>query len=199
VPTQEKVDTIEDFKTRLDGAKTVLVTEYRGLTVQQLSDLRKQLRGVSASYKIIKNRLAKLAMTDSDLSKLGPHLKGPTGMVISKEDPVAVAKALHIFARTNQALAIKAGFIEGQVLPPADLKALSELPTKDAIRSQIIGAIQGPLAQLVGLLQATQRDLAYVLAERGKNAPAEEAAPEAAAPATAAATEPAATEPAATS
>jgi len=204
VPTQEKVETIEDFKTRLDGAKTVLVTEYRGLTVQQLSDLRKQLRGVSASYKIIKNRLAKLAMTDSDLSKLGPHLKGPTGMVISKEDPVAVAKALHTFARTNQALAIKAGFIEGQVLPPADLKALSELPTKDAIRSQIIGAIQGPLAQLVGLLQATQRDLAYVLAERGKNAPAEEAAPEAAAPeaaapATAAATEPAATEPAATS
>jgi large subunit ribosomal protein L10 len=199
VPTQEKVETIEDFKTRLDGAKTVLVTEYRGLTVQQLSDLRKQLRGVSASYKIIKNRLAKLAMTDSDLSKLGPHLKGPTGMVISKEDPVAVAKALHTFARTNQALAIKAGFIEGQVLPPADLKALSELPTKDAIRSQIIGAIQGPLAQLVGLLQATQRDLAYVLAERGKNAPAEEAAPEVAAPATAAATEPAATEPAATS
>ena len=203
MPTQEKVDTIEDFKTRLDGAKTVLVTEYRGLTVQQLSDLRKQLRGVSASYKIIKNRLAKLAMTDSDLSKLGPHLKGPTGMVISKEDPVAVAKALHTFARTNQALAIKAGFIEGQVLPPADLKALSELPTKDAIRSQIIGAIQGPLAQLVGLLQATQRDLAYVLAERGKNAPAEAAAPEAAAPeaaapATAAATEPAATEPAAT-
>ena len=193
MPTQEKVETIEDFKTRLDGAKTVLVTEYRGLTVQQLSDLRKQLRGVSASYKIIKNRLAKLAMTDSDLSKLGPHLKGPTGMVISKEDPVAVAKALHTFARTNQALAIKAGFIEGQVLPPADLKALSELPTKDAIRSQIIGAIQGPLAQLVGLLQATQRDLAYVLAERGKNAPAEEAAPEAAAPATAAATEPAAT------
>ena len=192
MPTQEKVETIEDFKTRLDGAKTVLVTEYRGLTVQQLSDLRKQLRGVSASYKIIKNRLAKLAMTDSDLSKLGPHLKGPTGMVISKEDPVAVAKALHTFARTNQALAIKAGFIEGQVLPPADLKALSELPTKDAIRSQIIGAIQGPLAQLVGLLQATQRDLAYVLAERGKNAPAEEAAPEAAAPATAA-TESAAT------
>jgi large subunit ribosomal protein L10 len=176
VPTQEKVETVAEFKTRLDGAKTVLVTEYRGLTVRQLSDLRKQLRGVSASYKIIKNRLAKLAMTDSDLSKLGPHLKGPTGMVISKEDPVAVAKALHTFARTNQALAIKAGFIEGQILPPADLKALSELPTKDAIRAQIIGAIQGPLAQLVGLLQATQRDLAYVLSERGKNAPAEEAA-----------------------
>jgi large subunit ribosomal protein L10 len=190
VPTQEKVETVEEFKSRLDGAKTVLVTEYRGLTVRQLSDLRKQLRGVSASYKIIKNRLAKLAMTDSDLSKLGPHLKGPTGMVISKEDPVAVAKALHTFARTNQALAIKAGFVEGQVLPAAQLKALSELPTKEAIRAQIIGAIQGPLAQLVGLLQAAPRELAYVLSERGKNAPAEAAAP---ATATATATETATT------
>ena len=173
MPTQEKVETLEDFKSRLDGVKTVLVTEYRGLTVQQLSDLRKQLRGVSAQYKIVKNRLAKLAMTDDGLVQLHPHLKGPTGMVLSKEDPVVVAKALHTFARTNQALAIKAGFVEGQVLPPAELKALSELPGKDAIRSQIIGAIQGPLAQLVGLLQGAQRDLAYVLAERGKNAPAE--------------------------
>jgi len=173
VPTQEKIETLEDFKSRLDGVKTVVVTEYRGLTVQQLSDLRKQLRAVSAQYKIVKNRLAKLAMTDGDLSKLHPHLKGPTGMVISKEDPVAVAKTLHSFAKTNQALAIKAGLVDGVVLPPAELKALSELPTKDAIRAQIIGAIQGPLAQLVGLLQASQRDIAYVLAERGKTAPAE--------------------------
>lgn len=187
MPTHEKVETIEDLKRRLDGVRTVVVTEYRGLTVLQLSNLRKQLRGVSAQYKIVKNRLAKLAMTDSDLAKLGPYLKGPTGMVISKEDPVAVARTLHNFAKTNQALAIKAGFVEGQVLPPADLKALSELPTKDAIRSQIIGAIEGPLAQLVGLLQATQRDIAYVLSERGKSAPADTAAPDAAAPATTAA------------
>ena len=178
MPTQEKIDTLEDFKSRLDGVKTVVVTEYRGLTVQQLSDLRKQLRAVSAQYKIVKNRLAKLAMTDGELSQLHPHLKGPTGMVISKEDPVAVAKALHSFAKTNQALAIKAGLVDGQVLPPAELKALSELPTKDAIRAQIIGTIQGPLVQLVGLLQASQRDIAYVLAERGKNAPAETEQPQ---------------------
>jgi len=74
VPTQEKIETLENFKSRLDGVKTVVVTEYRGLTVQQLSDLRKQLRAVSAQYKIVKNRLAKLAMTDGDLSKLHPHL-----------------------------------------------------------------------------------------------------------------------------
>ena len=179
MPTQEKVETVEDLKTRLRGVKTVLLTEYRGLSVAQLSDLRKQLRSVSAEYKIVKNRLARLALS-SDLSSVGTHLKGPTGMILSREDAVAVAKTLHTFAKTNTALVIKAGYVEGQMLEPAGLKALADLPSKDALRSAIIGALQGPLAQIVGLLTAPQRDLVYVLEERGKMAPpaaAAEAAP----------------------
>jgi len=103
VPTQEKVENVEDLKRRLSGVKTVLLAEYRGLSVQQLSDLRKQLRAVSAEYKVVKNRLAKLALS-KDLAGVKSLLKGPTGMIISREDPVAVAKALHTFAKTNQAL-----------------------------------------------------------------------------------------------
>jgi len=170
VPTQAKVVAVEDLKTRFTGVKTVVLTEYRGLTVQQLSDLRKQLRAVSAEYKVVKNRLARLAVASSELKGLSGHLKGPTGLIISKQDPVAVAKALHAFARTNQALAIKAGFVEGQVLPPAELKALADLPSKDALRSQLVGALQGAMAQLVGLLSAPQRELVYVLQQRGKDA-----------------------------
>lgn len=177
MPTQEKVETVEEFRTSLDGVTTVLLTEYRGLTVQQISELRKQLRGVSAEYKVIKNRLARLAMGTSKLEGLHEHLKGPTGIVLSKQDPVAVAKTIHTFARTNQALAIKVGYVEGQVLPATGLRALADLPSKETLRSQIVGAVQGPLAQLVGLLAAPQRELAYILAERGKNA--EAAAPEA--------------------
>jgi large subunit ribosomal protein L10 len=169
VPTQEKVERVEDLRRRLSGVKTVLLAEYRGLTVQQLSDLRKQLRSVSAEYKVVKNRLAKLALSP-DLAGVKGLLKGPTGMIISKADPVAVAKALHAFARTNQALVIKAGYVEGQMLQPAGLKALADLPSKEALRAQIVGAIQGPLAQLVGLLQAPQRELVYVLSQRGKDA-----------------------------
>jgi len=169
VPTQEKVESVADLRRRLSGVKTVLLAEYRGLTVQQLSDLRKQLRSVSAEYKVVKNRLAKLALSP-DLAGVKGLLKGPTGMIISKADPVAVAKALHAFARTNQALVIKAGYVEGQMLQPAGLKALADLPSKEALRAQIVGAIQGPLAQLVGLLQAPQRELVYVLSQRGKDA-----------------------------
>ena len=105
MPTQEKIESVEELKSRLSGVKTVLLAEYRGLTVQQLSELRKQLRSVSAEYKVVKNRLAKLALS-KDLAGVQVLLKGPTGMVISKHDPVAVAKALHTFARTNQALVI---------------------------------------------------------------------------------------------
>jgi large subunit ribosomal protein L10 len=176
VPTQEKVETIEDLKTRLGGVNTVMLAEYRGLTVHQLSDLRKQLRAVSAEYKIVKNRLARLALA-GNLAPLAPQLKGPTGLVLAKGDPVSVAKALQTFARTNQALVVKVGIVDGQMLEPAGLKALADLPSREALRAQIVGAITGPLTQLVSLLQAPHRELVYVLSQRGKAAEAEASNP----------------------
>ena len=170
MPTQEKIEAVEDLKARLDGVKTVLLTEYRGLTVQQISELRKQLRAVSAEYKVVKNRLAKIAVSASELEVLKPQLTGPIALVVSKDDPVAVTKAVSTFARTNQALTIKGGYVDGQFMQPDALKALSELPSKEALRAQLVGAISGPLTQLVSLLQAPQRELAYILAERGKDA-----------------------------
>ncbi len=173
MPTQEKVAAVEELKTRLGGAKAVVLTEYRGLTVQQLSELRRQLRAVSAQYKVVKNRLARLAVSSSDLKVLAPKLTGPTGIVVSREDPVAVAKTLAAFIKANQALAIKGGYIDGQSVDPGALKALADLPSREALRSQLVGALQGPLALLVGLLTAPQRELAFILAERGKAAAAE--------------------------
>jgi large subunit ribosomal protein L10 len=173
VPTQEKVTAVEDLKTRFVGVKTVVLTEYRGLTVQELSELRKQLRAVSAQYKVVKNRLARLAIASSALEGLGTHLTGPTAIILSKEDPVAVAKALHAFARAHQALAIKAGYVEGQMLPPSELKALADLPSRDALRAQLVGSIQGVLATLVGLINAPHRELVYILEQRGAAAAAE--------------------------
>jgi large subunit ribosomal protein L10 len=167
VPTQEKIAALADLKSRLDGVKTVVLTEYRGLTVHQLSELRKQLRAVSAEYKVVKNRLARLAIKSSRLEGLSSHLTGPTGVILSREDPVA--KALHSFARVNQALAIKAGFVEGQMLPPAELKALADLPSREQLRGQLVGVIHGILSRLVGVLAAPQRELVYILQQRGNS------------------------------
>lgn len=168
MPTREKVAAIEELKERLDGVKTVVLTEYRGLTVQQLSELRRQLRAVSAQYKVVKNRLAKIAVASTELEALTRHLSGPTGMIVSREDPVAVAKALQGFSRTNQALTVKVGIVEGRVLEAGGIKALADLPPRDALRGQLVGVIEGPLAQLVGLLTAPQRELVSVLEQRGK-------------------------------
>jgi large subunit ribosomal protein L10 len=170
VPTQEKIAAVDDLKQRLVGVKTVLLTEYRGLTVQQISELRKQLRAVSAQYKVVKNRLAKIAISSSELEVLRPQLTGPVALIVSKDDPVAVAKAVSTFARTNQAFTVKGGYVDGRLMPPEGLKTLAELPSKEALRAQLVGAISGPLTQLVSLLLAPQRELAYVLAERGKGA-----------------------------
>jgi len=170
VPTQAKVESVEALKERLGTAKTVVLTEYRGLSVRQLSDLRKQLKGAAAEYKVVKNRLARLAVKGSDLDALGVHLKGPTGLVFTKQDPAAVAKVLQAFVRTNPQLQIKLGLVEGKVVQPAELKALADLPSKGQLRSQIVGALQGPMAQLVSLLQASLREIVYVLEARGKGA-----------------------------
>jgi large subunit ribosomal protein L10 len=166
VPTQEKIDSLEDLKTRLRGVKTAVLTEYRGLTVSQLSDLRRQLKAASAMYKVVKNRIAKLAVADSALNGLAPHLTGPTAIVLAAEDPVAVAKALQAFAKTNQQLLVKAGYVEGRVLPAQELRALADLPSRDALRAQLVASVQGPLSQLVSILTAPQRELVYVLEQR---------------------------------
>jgi len=170
VPTQEKTETVTALKERLGAANTAVLTEYRGLTVRQLSDLRKQLKATAAEYRVVKNRLARLAVKDSALGPLAPHLKGPTGVVLTKQDPVGVAKTLQAFVRANPALTIKVGIVEGKVLEAPELKALADLPSKDALRAQLVGAVQGPLSQLVSLLTALHQELARVLEARSKGA-----------------------------
>lgn len=169
----ENTASVEELKKRFAGVQTAVLTEYRGLTVRQLSDLRKQLRGASAEYKVVKNRLARIAVKGSPLDGLGKHLTGPTGVAYTLKDPVPVAKALQAFVRNNPALTIKVGLIEGKVLEPAALKSLADLPSKDALRAQIVGAVQGPMGQIVTLLTAVQGELARVLEARSKQGAAE--------------------------
>ena len=173
MPSAAKAESVEQLKERFDGVQAAVLTEYRGLTVKQISDLRKQLKGAAAEYKVLKNRLAKIAVRGGALDSLAPHLKGPTGIAYTRQDPVAVAKALQAFVRTNPQLTIKVGLVEGNVVAPEALRSLADLPSKDVLRSQIIGAIEGPMSQIVSLLQAPMRELAYVLSERGKGAAAE--------------------------
>jgi large subunit ribosomal protein L10 len=173
VPNAENTESVAELKERFAGVQTAVLTEYRGLTVRQLSDLRKQLKGASAEYKVVKNRLARIAIKDSALDGLGKHLTGPTGVAYTRHDPVSVAKALQAFVKNNPALTIKVGVVEGKVLEPSALKSLADLPSKEALRAQLVGALQGPMSKLVTLLTAVQGELVRVFEARSKQGAAE--------------------------
>lgn len=167
MPTREKIESVEVLKTRLAGVKAAVLTDYRGLTVQQLSDLRRQLRTAASEYRVVKNRLARLAIQGSALGSLGPHFKGPTGMAVSKQDPVALAKTLQAFVRINPALQVKAGYAEGRVLRPEDVRALAEVPPREVLLGQLVGGLQAPIAALVTTLEGMLRSLVSVLEQVG--------------------------------
>lgn len=163
MPTQAKAESVQALRAKLAGVRTAILTEYRGLTVEQLSNLRKQLKSVSAEYKVLKNRLARLAFQESPLDCLGPHLKGPTGLVLGRQDPVPLAKALAAFVRSTPTLQIKLGFVEGQLVQSGEVRALADLPSREVLLGQVVGGLQAPLARLVHTLEGMLRALVSVL------------------------------------
>jgi len=155
--TTAKVETVEALRERLEGARSAILTEYRGLTVSQLADLRRQLKAVSAEYTVVKNTLARRAIRGSSLEKVSRYLTGPTALAFSRRDAVALAKALQAFQRGNPALQIKAGYVEGTILAPEEVRALADLPPKEVLLGQVVGAFQAPLLGLVTTLEGVLR------------------------------------------
>ena len=162
-PRPEKVAVVTEVRERLEGADAALLTEYRGLDVKALADLRRQLRPAGGEYKVYKNTLVRFAARDMGAGSLEALLTGPTAITFVKGDAAAVAKTLRDYARINQNLVVKGGLLGGKVLDAADVQALAELPSRDVLLAQLAGAFQAPLVKLAGLLQALPRNFAYGL------------------------------------
>src|SRR5580658_6518236 len=160
-PRAEKVAVVNEVRQRLDGATGSVITEYRGLTVAQLADLRQRLTAAGGDYKVYKNTLVKLAISSSSHEPLSEYLTGPTAIAFVHGDVSAVAKALRDFARNNPALVIKGGLLDGGSLSAAELTSLADLPSRDVLLARLAGAIAAPLQTFAGLLQALPRNLAY--------------------------------------
>jgi large subunit ribosomal protein L10 len=184
-PRPEKVAVVDEVRGRFDGANATILTEYRGLTVAELAELRAALSAVGVDYKVYKNTLVKLAVAGGPHAALDPLLVGPTAIAFVSGEISAVAKALRDYARTNHHLVIKGGLFSEGTLTAEDLAALADLPSRDVLLARIAGAIAAPLQQFAGLLQALPRNLAYglsALVDQQGGAPAEAPAePEAAA------------------
>lgn len=141
----------------------VVVTHQTGLSVGEVTQLRRQMRGAGARYRVTKNRLMRRALEGTPFAELAPLFTGPTAIAFS-DDPVAAAKAAVEYANRNTKLTIVGGGLAGQVLDPAGVKALATLPSLDELRGKIIGLIQAPATKLAVLLQTPGGQLARVLA-----------------------------------
>jgi large subunit ribosomal protein L10 len=179
MPRPEKVQAVADIKESLEGSEAVFLTEYRGLSVKAVQELRASLRASGAEYKVVKMTLARRAADDAGISGLDEHLLGPTALAFAKGDPVATAKALKEFAKTHEVFVMKAGVLSGNILSPEDVSRLAEIEPRDVLLAKIAGAAKAPLAQAAGLFASFNRNAASMFKqlldkkESGEVAPAE--------------------------
>lgn len=159
----DKVATVDEVKSRLDSTSTAVVTEYRGMTVAQISALRRQLRSIGADYKVFKNTLVLRAISGTPVESLGEFLQGPTAIAFVDGDVSAVAKTLRDFARETPKLIVKGGVVDGKPLTLKDLTALADLPSRDVLLAQFAGLLASPLRTMAGLLKAIPQNFAYGL------------------------------------
>lgn len=163
----EKREFVASLAETLGQTSFVLVAQNKGLTVADVSDLRRKMRGAGATYKVAKNRLATLAIDGTRFQGIKPLLKGPTALAWSK-DPVAVAKTAVEFAKTNDKFVVLGGALGTQTLNAEGVKALAELPSLETLRAQLLGLLQTPATRIAGVLQAPAGQVARVLAAFAK-------------------------------
>lgn len=142
---EEKEQVVEMIASKLQSSKSTIVTDYRGLNVAQATELRKQLRGSNVEFKVLKNTLARLATEKTGYTDLDNVLAGPTAIAFGEEDAVSAAKVLVEFAKKNEALTIKGGIIEGQVVSVDEIKAIASLPSREGLISMFLSVLQAPV------------------------------------------------------
>lgn len=168
----EKHEFVASLASVFAETSMVVVTQPKGLTVAEVTDLRRRMRAAGVTYKVAKNRLATLALDGTRFEGIAPLLKGPTALAWA-DDPVAVAKVAVEFARTNDKFVVLGGALGTQMLDASGIKALSELPSLEALRAQLVGLIQTPATRIAGILQAPGGQVARVLAAYARKDEAE--------------------------
>lgn len=172
----DKVTAVAEIAEKFRGASASLVTEYRGLTMAQLTTLRRSL-GEGATYRVAKNTLVKRAADDAGVQGLEQMLVGPTAIAFITGEPVDAAKALREFARTNQGLVIKGGFMDGRVLSGSEVGRLADLESREVLLAKLAGAMKGNLAKAAGLFAAPASQVARLVQALVDKREAEEGTP----------------------
>ncbi len=164
MPTQKKIDSVAELKARIERATLVASTQYRGLRVKEMGEVRRRLREGGFDVKVVKNRLLARAADEAGQAGLMEIVEGPTALALSYGDAIEAAKALAAYAQTAPAaFVINGGYFEGQTLNAQELRSLVRIPPRPVLLSQILGQLQSPLAGFIGLLDAPLQELSLLL------------------------------------
>jgi large subunit ribosomal protein L10 len=161
---KEKQQIAEDLRDRLSKSAIIVLTDYQGLDVAAMNDLRRKLRAEEIEYQVVKNTLLTRAAEDSDIALIKDYFKGPSAIALSYDDPIAPAKVLSQFAKENSKLEIKVGVMNGQVLDPSAIKALAQLPPREVLLGQFLSALNAIPTSFVRTLAEVPRSFVSVLA-----------------------------------
>jgi large subunit ribosomal protein L10 len=164
VNREEKIQSVAELKEKMKKASITLLADFKGMKVNELNDLRRELRKSSARLQVVKNTLAKIAVKDTEFKDLGEHFKETVALVTGEGDPVAPAKVLVKFAKDKETPKIKVGFLSGELMKASQVEALSRLPSREEMIAKLMGSMQAPTQNLVNVLAAIPRKLVTVLA-----------------------------------
>jgi large subunit ribosomal protein L10 len=159
----EKATSSAELREKLGAARSAVLTDFRGLSVAEITELRTLLRKSAVEYTVVKNTLAKIAVKDTNLAGLAAYFEGPIAIAISREDPMAASRVLSTWSKTRPTFAVKGGMVEGQLVGPAEIAALADLPPREVLLARVAGAFQAPLQALANVLAGPVRALASAL------------------------------------
>jgi len=160
---QVKTQNVDEIKEKINKAQSMILVDYRGLNVEQITELRSQYRKAGVDYKVYKNSMMRFAFKDSGLEGFNEFLKGPSAIAFGYDDPVAAAKVTSEFAKTNEKLEIKAGIVDGKIIDVQEVKDLAALPSREVLIAQVLGGFNAPIQGFANVLQGTVRGLVVAL------------------------------------
>lgn len=163
---ESKQQVVTELHEKLQKAKAVFLADFRGMTVEQATVLRNELRKASVEYRVVKNTLLELASRETESAILAPHYTGPTAVAMTYDDPVSAAKVLSKFAKEHEkqsTFKLKAAVLSGKAITVADIQALAELPSREVLLAKLLGTIQAPTSNFVGVLAAVPGSFVRVL------------------------------------
>jgi large subunit ribosomal protein L10 len=161
---QEKEAVVVELRDKLERSKAAILTDYRGLKVMEITELRHKLKEEGVEYRVVKNSLIRLAVKDTEASSLGQYLTGPNAVAFSYDDEITPAKLLLEYAKENQKLEVKAGVVAGRLLLQQEMKELVQLPSKEELQAQLLGIMSTLPSKLLGVMNAVPRDFVGLLA-----------------------------------